>query len=228
MLTSAAALALALSAGAALAQPDADESRWGMWLGRSPVNLAVEAGFEYHYGGRLIDAGGFDEVGFPAALVELRIVAPCQNPVVLNPDADSDAFGRVFWGQAALNQGGGACGQNISVEIWVDWAGDGFDEADGDLFAIRDQVTSPDENGDGVVALNDFVVWRTAFNAGGPLYQGDLSRDGIITIADLLMFIKHFVAGAAGRGVDEAELMRLLEIPGLDESSWGAIKSKYR
>jgi len=230
MMILAAAVVLALSANAALSQPDPDESIWGPRVGRSPNNVGVAGGFEYQFRGRLIDAGGFDVPGFPPALVELRILAPCQNPVVLNPDAASDATGLVVWGPVPLNQGGGACAAAGVVEIWVDADDDGF--AAGDLFAVRGQVTSPDENGDGLVALNDLVVWRTAFNAGAPLHRGDLNRDGMITIADLVFFRQHFLAGALRDGGDGAALapaaLDPAEAPSLENATWGTIKSAYR
>ena len=55
-------------------------------------------------------------------------------------------------------------------------------------------VTSPDENGDGIITLADLGIFAAAVVGGGPIQNGDLNRDGIIAIADLGYFQRHFLA----------------------------------
>jgi hypothetical protein len=64
----------------------------------------------------------------------------------------------------------------------------------GVVLATLDSVTSPDQDGDGLVALNDLQTWQTAFVGQSPLYQGDLDFDGEIALGDLVRWQSHFVA----------------------------------
>jgi len=162
------------------------ESSFDNLLGRSPRNVEVgDPTFQYTYNGVLRNDAGDPVPNFPREAVELRILAPCQNPIILNPDADSDAQGRIQWGVAALDQGGGSCMGGSVVEIIIIGIG---------LVWILDSVTSPDEDGNGIVDLGDFSTFRLAFNSGSPLYQGDLDGDGLVALTDLAYFRKHFNA----------------------------------
>jgi hypothetical protein len=55
-------------------------------------------------------------------------------------------------------------------------------------------VTSPDEDGNGIITLSDLGSFQAAFVGPGPLANGDLNRDGVIGLADLGFFQRHFVA----------------------------------
>jgi hypothetical protein len=185
-----AAIAVVVVAGTASANnPDPNQSSFGPFVGRSPNNVAVgNPIFQYTYAGVLRNAAGQPISGFDNADVELRILAPCQNPIVLNPDADSDANGNVVWGVAAMQAAGGGSCQGVGpdapvVEVHVLGIG---------LFESLNSVTSPDEDGNDIVDLGDFVTLRAAFLTGSPLYQGDLNGDGLITLADISFFQQHF------------------------------------
>lgn len=161
--------------------PDPD-STFGDCLCRSPANAGVPGPFQSVFRG-VLSFNGTPVPGFPASQVELEILAPCANPVVLNPDGPSAPDGSLVWGPETLAQGGGACAGPEVVSVWVQ----------GQLFWLLDAVRSPDVDGDGLIALNDFAVFRQAFAAQSPEHLGDLDCDGTIAARDLLFFQHHFV-----------------------------------
>jgi hypothetical protein len=112
---------LALAARAATADlPDPPMCIFDDRLGRSPQNVEVgDPAFQYVFNGVLRDGQGRPVAHYPAATVQLLIKTPCPNPVILHPDADSDAAGAVRWGAGTLDQGGGACAGPAIVEIRV-------------------------------------------------------------------------------------------------------------
>ena len=68
-----------------------------------------------------------------------------------------------------LDQGGGSCtGENV-VRVRFFSIG---------VMKQFNEVTSPDENGDGLIALPDLGTFQAAFVGGGPQYQGDLDLSG--------------------------------------------------
>jgi hypothetical protein len=175
-------------AGAAMANvPDPAQSTFGNRLGRSPKNVEVaNPTFQYTYSGVLRNAAGQPIAGWAQNDIRLDINAPCQNPVQLLPDGPSDANGNVTWGAVKLDQGGGSClGANV-VQVRILSIG---------VFKSLGEVTSPDENGDGLVALADLTVFQGAFVGGGPQYQGDLDLSGgLPNLSDLSFFQRHFLA----------------------------------
>jgi hypothetical protein len=140
--------------------------------------------FQYSFSITLIDGFGMPVVGYPPGLVSLNIAAPCVNPVIIPPAGPSNAAGVMTWPAAALNMPGGSCVGPVFVTIAV---------AGGCSIPIP-YVTSPDEDGNGIVDLADLARYGTAFNAGGPLANGDLNRDFAIGLPDLSLFQQHFVA----------------------------------
>ncbi len=181
-------LVIVVTAGMALANvPDPQQSTFDSRLGRSPKNLEVnDPNFDYTFSGTLRNAAGQPVANWPANDIELEINAPCQNPVVLNPSGASDANGNVLWNASRLDQGGGSCIGTAVVEIRLVSVG---------LFRTLNSVTSPDQNGNAVVALEDLSVFQSAFVSGGPQYQGDLNLSGgLPDLGDLSFFQKHFVA----------------------------------
>jgi hypothetical protein len=177
---------LALFAGVVLAnQPDPGQSTWDQCIGRSPKNSTADPSAQYVYMGVLRDNTGAPVPNYDPNLVTLSIDAPCANPVAnLHPDGPSNPSGEVIWGVATLNQGGGACASAGVVVINVD----------AQVFETLDDVRSPDEDGDTLIALNDLQVWQIAFVNQTPVYQGDLDCDGFIALGDLSFWQKHFVA----------------------------------
>ena len=181
-------LAFVAVAGMALANvPDPQQSTFDSRLGRSPKNVEVnDPVFDYTFSGTLRNAAGQPVANWPANDIELEINAPCQNPVVLNPSAASDANGNVVWNATRLDQGGGSCTGTAVVEIRLVSVG---------IFRTLNQVTSPDQDGDTLIALSDLQVFQQAFVNGGPQYQGDLNLSGgLPDLGDLSFFQKHFVA----------------------------------
>jgi hypothetical protein len=181
-------LALVLVTGMALANvPDPQQSTFDSRLGRSPKNIEVgNPVFQYTFDGTLRNAAGQPVANWPANDIELEIKAPCQNPVVLNPNAASDANGNVVWNATKLDQGGGSCQSTAVVEIRIVSVG---------LFRTLNEVTSPDEDGNTLVALSDLSVFQQAFVTGGPGFQGDLNLSGgAPDLGDLSFFQQHFVA----------------------------------
>lgn len=180
-------LAFVAVAGMALANvPDPQQSTFDARLGRSPKNVEVaDPNVDYTFSGVLRNAAGQPIANWPTGDIELEIKAPCQNPVVLNPSS-TDANGNVVWNNVRLDQGGGSCTGTAVVEIRIVSIG---------LFETLNEVTSPDEDGSGTVALSDLVVFQTAFVGGGPQYQGDLNLSGgAPDLTDLVFFQRHFVA----------------------------------
>ena len=176
---------LALIAGTVLAnQPDPNQSTFDDCLGRSPKNSTADPSSQYTYLGTLRDNTGAPVPNYDAGLVELVIMAPCANTVTLNPDGPSNASGEVVWGVDTLNQGGGSCAGTAVVEIRVN----------ANIFDTLDDVRSPDEDGDGQVALADLATWQQAFVGQSPVHEGDLDCDSIIALSDLALWQKHFVA----------------------------------
>ncbi len=164
--------------------PDPWTTTFDDQLGRSPRNEAVAPAHQYTFSGILRDSFGNPMPGYPASMVELKIIAPCQNPVTFLPDGASNSHGELFWGPQTLTQGGGSCAAAATVRI----------EVYSMLFKTLDAVTSPDQDGDGLVALSDLQTWQVAFVSQGPTYQGDLDFDGLIALSDLQRWQNHFVA----------------------------------
>lgn len=164
--------------------PDPNLSTFDDHVGRSPVNGGVAQVYQYVFSGVLRDNQGTPIVAYPANLTELIILSPCQNPVILNPDTQTNAFGELTFGPLTLEQGGGSCSGPGIVELRV------F----GVTFKQIDSVSSPDQNGDGLVALSDLQVWQQAFVQQTPLYQGDLDFDDVIALSDLALWQAHFTA----------------------------------
>jgi len=175
-------------AGAALANvPDTGMSTWSNRLGRSPKNVEVaNPTFQYTYSGVLRNNAGQPIPNWPASDIRLEINDPCQNPTSITPDGPSDANGNITWSAVKLDQGGGSCtGVNV---VFVRLLSVG-------VFKVLNEVTSPDENGDGVVSLTDLGTFQTAFINGGPQFQGDLDLSGgAPNLSDLGFFARHFLA----------------------------------
>jgi hypothetical protein len=176
-------------AGMALANiPDPAQSSFGNRLGRSPKNVEVaNPTFQYTYSGVLRNSVGAPIAGWPLTDIVLEINAPCQNPVSLNPIANSDANGNVSWNAVKLDQGGGSCtGVNV-VDVRI--------ISTATILKNLNSVTSPDEDGNTQIALADLSVFQQAFVTGLPLYQGDLNLSGgPADLGDLSFFQQHFVA----------------------------------
>ncbi len=165
-------------------QPDPNTSTFGDHLGRSPRNGAVAPAHQYTFHGVLRLTDGTPVVNYPAAMVDLIITSPCQNPVTFNPDAPSNYLGEFFWGPQTPTPGGGTCAGSATGEI----------RAMSQLFTTPNFVTRRDQDGDGLVALNDLQAWQAAFVTQSPMYQGDLDFDGQIALGDLSRWQNHFVA----------------------------------
>ena len=113
---------------------------------------------------------------------------------LVSADENSNINGLVYWEVGLTFGGADPCQVLVRVQ--------------GDVFAtvpghqglppaeIDGGVRSPDQNGDGLVALGDLSIFQQEFvNNGQRLdYRGDLSRpcDGVTALADLSCFQIHF------------------------------------
>ncbi|MGD8394869.1 MAG: hypothetical protein PVF43_05270 [Candidatus Eiseniibacteriota bacterium] len=61
-------------------------------------------------------------------------------------------------------------------------------------FKTLDSVASPDEDGDGLIAVNDLQIWQQAFVTQAPLHQDDLDLDAVIAVSDRALWQVHCVA----------------------------------
>jgi hypothetical protein len=174
-------------AGIAFAtSPDTGNCTFDSRLGRSPKNVEVaNPTFQYTYRGVLRDNAGQPVPNYPAFDIRLEINAPCQNPAQIQPDGPSDANGNVIWGAVKLDHGGACTGTDV-VRVRLISIG---------IFKVLNEITSPDEDGDGFVALSDLGTFQAAFVGGGPQYQGDLDLSGgAPNLSDLSFFQRHFLA----------------------------------
>ncbi len=156
-------------------------------LGRSPKNVEVnDPLFQYTFKLTVRNAAGTPIANWAAADVALEVLAPCQNPFAgLNPNGASDANGKFTWGPTSLDRPGGSCtGANVArVRI-----------ISANCTYNLNSVTSPDEDGDNLVALADLSVFQQSFvNQNNP-HQGDLNFDGAIALSDLQYYQRHFTA----------------------------------
>jgi hypothetical protein len=63
------------------------------------------------------------------------------------------------------------------------------------IYKTFSEVTSPDQDGNGFIALPDLGIFQQALVSGGPQYQGDLNLSGgPPDVADLGFFQRHFIA----------------------------------
>jgi len=188
-----AVMAVILVAGTAFASnvPDPTRSTFDNFLGRSPHNVGVGAAdlYSYSYHGTLLNAASQPIVGFPRGQVHLSIEGVCQNHGVFSPDSDSAGDGSIVWGVATSDaMGGGSCLGSAPtapvVVISIDNIG---------VFKTLLSVTSPDEDGlGGGATLTDFVTFKNAYNANGPLYLADMNGSGAISLQDFTVFQHHF------------------------------------
>ena len=187
-----AAILLGLMSGLVFAgQPDPGQSSGETRIGVSPKNLSVGPAATYQYFYTLRDNTGAPVAGFPASQVELRFTACTeQSTRPLNEipaDMDSNANGDMIWWTNLTFGGSDPCQVDVLVQNVVF-----FTIPPADPGGVR----SPDENGDGQVALVDLSLWQQSFVAQTPPYRGDLSEpfDDAIALLDLSVWQQHFVA----------------------------------
>jgi hypothetical protein len=167
--------------------PDVNFTTWDERVGRSPTNVEVgHPASQYTFHGALRDHVGNPINGWPANDIVLEINLPCPNPVALHPDGPSNFAGEVTWSAVKLDQGGGSCiGPMVAAVRFVSIG----------IYKTFNEVTSPDQDGNGFIALPDLGVFQQAFVNGGPQYQGDLNLSGgPPDLVDLGVFQRHFIA----------------------------------
>ena len=112
---------------------------------------------------------------------------PCPNPQLILASGVSSPAGVVVWSAADLDVAGGACLGPGPIAVVIVSLGC-------DLPTPIPYLTSPDIDGSGVIGLNDFGTFRNTFVMGGPVQNGDYSRDGVVNLPDLGWFQRHFLA----------------------------------
>jgi hypothetical protein len=165
----------------------------------SPKNVFVPPSCRCRFEGTLRDAQGVPIPNFPASQVVLDFSAcgrPSTRPLDRIPaDQNSNANGLVFWETALTFGGADPCQVLVRVQnaIFATIPGhQGLPDLE-----IDGGVRSPDENGDGLVALPDLATFQQEFVNAGPRfdYRGDWAMpcDGRTTLGDLAWFQCHFV-----------------------------------
>jgi hypothetical protein len=196
----AAVLLGALSSIGVAGTPDPNQSTWGNLVGCSPKNLTAPAPARYSFTGTLRDGAGAPIAGFPAAQLELDF-GSCLNASTrpanqIAADTDSDVNGVVRWATNLTFGGGDPCEVRVLVQNVVFKtlaAHQGLPNAQ-----LDGGVRSTDENGDGLVAIQDLGIFQQEFVNTGTRndYRGDLGPvyDGLTAIQDLGTFQQHFTA----------------------------------
>jgi len=164
----------------------------------SPKNVCVPAPCRCRLEGILRDSQGVPIPNFPASQVLLDFGA-CSNPSTrpmnrVPADENSDVDGRVYW-EVGLNFGGAdPCAVVVRVQNQVFATISGHQGLPPN--GIDGGVRSPDQNGDGLVALGDLSVFQQEFTNVGQRfdYRGDMTLpcDGATALADLSCFQVHF------------------------------------
>ena len=155
--------------------------------GVSPSNSSVMPIVQFSYSATLIDAMGLPVAGWPGADVGIMVAPPCPTPQLILASGVSSPAGVVVWSADDLDVAGGACLGPGPITVVIVSLGCA-------LPTPIPYLTSPDVDGSGVIGLNDFGTFRNAFVMGGPVQNGDYSRDGLVNLPDLAWFQRHFVA----------------------------------
>jgi len=189
----------ALSTLGLAGQPDPLQSTWDNLVGCSPKNLVVPTNAKYRFEGIVRDGVGAPIANFPASQLELDFGA-CLEPSTrpadqITADGDTDINGRVVW-TVALNFGGGdPCSVRVLVQnvVFKTLIADGTNPG-----GIDSGVRSVDENGNGLIALEDAGRFQQEFVNTGVRhdYRGDLAQpfDGLTALGDFGRLQVHFTA----------------------------------
>jgi hypothetical protein len=195
---------LALHADSASAQPGVPDpnhchpvNEGADRLGASPRNLTAPPDYRYRYVYALRNQYDQPVTGFPASLLTLDFSGcsgPSTRPLDQIPaDGPSDSNGHVTWSIGLAFGGSDPC----PVRVLVQWQP--FHTI---IAADPGGLRSPDENGDGIFAVNDLAIWQQAFvtlGSGGNAspYLCDCARpfDDLCTVVDLIWLQKHFTTG---------------------------------
>jgi hypothetical protein len=155
--------------------------------GVSPSNSSVPPIYQFSYSATLIDALGLPVAGWPGADVGIMVGPPCPTPQLILASGVSSPAGVVVWSADDLDVAGGACLGPGPIAVVIVSLGCA-------LPTPIPYLTSPDIDGNGLIALNDLGIFRNTFVMGGPVQNGDYSRDGIINLVDVSWFQRHFLA----------------------------------
>jgi hypothetical protein len=157
-----------------------------LFIGRSPKNMTVEPAHQYTYTGTVFHySTGEPWAGMPAEQVWIRFA---DVPFDIHPDGPADAAGHVVWGPDKLHLDGEAMQGPQIVTIHMEIMG--YPE---EVWWL-DEIRSPENSGDGLVALSDLVNWQMAFVQQSPRHVGDLDCDLAIALSDLVRWQRHFMA----------------------------------
>jgi len=191
-----AAVALAgLSTLALATVPDPGQSTWDDLVGCSPMNMAVPSSAQYVFTGTIRDSNGVIIPNFPAHLVELDFSSCMRSSTRPADHIPADYCDlHCVWRNNLTFGGSDPCSIRVLVQnvVYKTLAADGSGlNPDGGL-------RSPDEDGNGQVALADLSVFQQEFVNVGVRhdYRGDLGPafDGMTALADLTTYQQHFTA----------------------------------
>jgi hypothetical protein len=165
-------------------------------------NSVVPEPYRYAFRGIIRATDGTPIANFPASMMELDFSA-CHEPSTrpadqIQADRDSDEQGNVVWSQNLNFGGADPCPvrvliQNVVFAVLAPHQGLPDEAIDGG-------VRSPDENGDGRIAMDDLVIFQREFVNAEILrreyWRGDLGPvfDGRTGLDDLCTFQVHFTA----------------------------------
>ncbi len=173
--------------------PHPQRSVFPVSVGRSPKNNTVPSGYRYRLSVVLKDGGGTPIEKWTNSRMPMDIAAAAGNGSTGNLPVHGlgDVAGK--WTYAAgLNTGGSYAdlGGGDVVTIWIDYFNDGTFYK----FRTFSSISSPDENGDGVINATDETTFNAAFNSGSPLHEGDMNPDGAIGLTDVTWYQQHAAA----------------------------------
>jgi hypothetical protein len=176
-------------------QPDPGQCDGELRIGVSPKNDSVtDLVYQHVYVFTLRDSTGTPIGGYPASQVELDF-SGCTEPSTrpqdeIPADGPSSASGNITWLSNLTFGGSDSCSVLVLVQNVSFFTIPGYG------MIPEGGLRSPDNSGDGFVALSDLSIWQQAFIGSAPIYEGDVAEphDDLVALSDLSWWQAHFIA----------------------------------